>query len=287
MRLPLPALDLRPLSTADLLNRALSLYRARMGSFLAVAWPPALLSLATGLLRQFVLPPHVANSGARSQIDASTLLFLAAAVLVLTAYGLVQAATTRLVLQLSLGHEADPRGAFTAIQPRLSCFIGVELWKGWSLVWLPLVLSAALLDFLVLAENILRIAIIAAALLYGFVAYLRNSLSIPAAVLEDLPTRAAMRRSKQLAHGFLLRLLQLYLVLALLFAVSFMVRTPFFLLAYAAKAPLQHTVALVLEQLLSAAFSLLITPVASIALCLFYLDARVRRDSLTLDQLRR
>ncbi len=73
----------------------------------------------------------------------------------------------------------------------------------------------------------------------------------------------------------------------MLYGVAFAIQAPLLLFVAHVKAPTQHTFAIGLQLLLSFAVSLLLSPIASIALCLFYFDERVRREGFDIDFLLR
>ena len=75
----LPSLELRPLSTGELLDRVFFLYRARMTKFLALALAPASIGLLVGVAQQLFLPAKMrlgAGRGGASQTTGQGLLIL-------------------------------------------------------------------------------------------------------------------------------------------------------------------------------------------------------------------
>ena len=205
-------------------------------------------------------------------------------------YAIVQAATTRLVSQIYLSGTAQPGVALRAAWPRTLRYVGIELWKVWSAMWVATLLFGAVGACVAARQQalagIFRVLGLGG-LVYGVIAYLRNSLAIPASVIENLKVRAAMRRSKMLVSGRKWRIFLVYLLLMLLYLVAFAVQSPLLLLMAHAKAPLQHAVATALTLALSFAITLLLSPIASVALCLFYFDERVRREAFDIDFLLR
>ena len=290
---PLPALDLRPLSTGELLDRVFFLYRSRILLFLVIALVPACLGLVSNGAQ--LLLPHSAQVHRRGTFYATgsiaqglTLLF--SSLLVLAGYAISQAATTRLVAQLYLSGTGEPVQALRAAWPRTLHYIGIELWKAWSAMWLPLLFFVAGFAAIPLRQRMVGGVLIflgVAAMVYGAIAYLRNSLAIPAAVIENLKVRAAMRRTKHLVDGRKWRIFLLYLLLLLLYVVAGVVQSPLLLLIAHTHRAAQHAVALGLQLALAFVIALLLSPVASIALCLFYFDERVRREAFDIDFLLR
>ena len=292
----LPALELRPLSTGELLDRAFFLYRARFTWFLALALVPAGLGLLSGAVQQVLAPAATRFStsnhpaGLSPYAGVAGLALLCTSLLALAGYAVLQAATTRLVAEIYLSGSGSPATALRQAWPRTWRYILIELWKAWSAAWLFVLMLAAGLGLIASKQAVsgeVLLAFSLPAMVYGVIAYLRNSLAVPASVLEALPVRAAMRRSKVLVSGRKWRIFLLYLLLMLLYAVALGVQSPVLLYLAKARAPVQHVVAVILTLGLSFVITLLISPVASIALCLFYFDERVRREAFDIDFLLR
>jgi len=123
-----------------------------------------------------------------------------------------------------------------------------------------------------------------ASLVYGVVAYLRNSLGVPAAVVEDLRVPAAMRRSKQLSAGGKGRIFLMFLLLAALYMVAGALQTPFSLMLFVSRSG-AHAIAQGITLLITFLTTALVGPVGAIALCLFYIDERVRKEAFDIDVL--
>ena len=293
---PLPALDLRPLSTGELLDRVFFLYRSRILLFLVIALVPACLGLLSNGAQLLLPHAQVHRSGSQGALAQATsgigpsLAVLFSSLLVLAGYAISQAATTRLVTQIYLGGTGEPGKALRDAWPHTLRYIGIELWKAWSAIWLPMLFFVAGASAIALRQRILGGIVIflgVAALVFGVIAYLRNSLAIPAAVVENLKVRAAMRRTKALVDGRKGRIFLLYLLLMLLYVVAGVVQSPLLLLVAHTKAPVQHATALAIQLALAFVIAALLSPVASIALCLFYFDERVRREAFDIDFLLR
>ena len=291
---PLPTLDLRPLSTGELLDRVFFLYRARILLFLAIALVPAGLGLLSSgaqlLLTKHAFQPATHHPALTASGTGNVLLILLSSLLLIAGYAISQAATTRLVSQLYLEHTGDVREAFRAVWPHTFRYIGIELWKAWSAIWIPLLLlgaGLALVSLRLPGVGGFVIFLAFAGFIYGVIAYLRNSLAVPAAVIEGLSVRAAMRRTKGLVAGRKWRIFLFYLLLVLLYCVAIAVQSPFLVLVARTNHATQHAVALGLQLIVSFGVTLLLAPIASISLCLFYFDERVRREAFDIDFLLR
>jgi uncharacterized membrane protein len=128
----------------------------------------------------------------------------------------------------------------------------------------------------------LLVAFALGSFVYGIIAYIRNSLAIPAAVMENLTVRAAMRRSKVLVAGRKGRIFLLGLLMIALYMVAGVLQMPFALLILHSRSAEQVLVQ-VISLLVAFLCSSLIGPVAAIALCLFYIDERVRREAFDIE----
>lgn len=296
----MPSMEMRPLSTGELLDRTFFLYRSRILLFLSIALVPSAISFLGQLFGLVLLHPKTINTNISKASAAVFLQSFTASIgptlvidlLVLFGYAVCQAATMRLVSQLYLQGRGFPGRALKESLPHTLRYVGIELWKVWSAMWVPVVLSIPIIALTAGlaaagAGKVFPVAILfllfPLAAIYGLIAYIRNSLAVPASVIENLPIRAAMRRSKQLVAGRKMRIFLLFLLVALLYLVGLAVQSPLFVLVAKAKAPVQHTVAMVLTIGVSALVSMFLTPVASIALCLFYFDERVRREGFDID----
>jgi len=125
---------------------------------------------------------------------------------------------------------------------------------------------------------------IVAGVVYGVIAYLRNSLALPAAVVEGLHVRDAMRRSKNLATGSIGRIFLLLLLVYALWMVATVIQLPLVFLATRAGAAQQFVMQ---GAILAINFvvTTVVAPIAAIGLCLFYFDERVRKEGFDIEML--
>jgi hypothetical protein len=120
-------------------------------------------------------------------------------------------------------------------------------------------------------------------LVYGAIAFLRNSLGVQAAVLENLKVRAAMRRSKVLAAGAKGRIFVVFLIAWCLFIVAGMLESPLsMLIVFGAMRGERHVVAEAIMLLVNFVAHSMVVPVLMIGLSVVYFDQRVRQDGLDL-----
>jgi hypothetical protein len=117
--------------------------------------------------------------------------------------------------------------------------------------------------------------------IYGVIAYIRNSLAIPAALMENTGVRASMRRSKTLAKGTKGRIFVVLLIAFVLYMVAVAIEFP--ILVVIGKSPLgEHVLAQAAILAISFVAQTLVSPVALIGLTLVYFDQRVRHEAFDL-----
>jgi hypothetical protein len=291
-RAPLGGYELRPLSTGEILDRTFSLYRGNFWLFCGLSAGAAVFQVATSLVQILFLSS--AGKMATAQ-DAVTALVgagvsLLASLVYFAAYSVAQAATASAVLSTYLGHETSAKQALKAIGGKWLRYVAILFWQFWSAFWiftLLLIPAVALAALRVTSLTVLSGVLVFAALgslVYGFIAYIRNSLAIAASVMEGLPIRASMRRSKTLAAGNKWRI---FLLLLLLFALSLVagaMQAPF-LIVLGLHPVGRHFAARGLSLLIAFFTSSLIGPVGAIGFCLFYIDARVRKEGFDIEAL--
>jgi hypothetical protein len=292
---PVPTYDLRPLAVGEILDRVLSIYRAHFWLLVGLSAVSAGVSVGVAVLHLVFTYFSGITIGSASYSLVNAGFGLVQIGLYLIAYSLTLAATTTAVNSIYLGEPTSMGSALrTARRLWLRC-LGVAFWQGWSATWafallmVPLLLlaipgmrgpSSAIL--LVILEVLGFLAVI----VYGAIAYLRNSLAVPAAVIEDLGVRAAMRRSKNLATGRIGRIFLLLLLVYALSLVAAVIQLPmvFVLLRNPAS---QHYVAQGITLAVSFVSTSMVGPVAAIGFCLFYFDERVRREGFDIEILLR
>jgi hypothetical protein len=203
-------------------------------------------------------------------------------------YSVTHAATVSAVSSVYLGEETSIGAAFGAVRGHCLRYCLISLWQSWSGSWmfLLLIVPAILIPILGLKNlNGLVALLVAFALgsfVYGIIAYIRNSLAIPAAVMENLNVPAAMRRSKVLVAGRKGRIFLLGLLMIALYMVAGVMQMPFALLILHSRSA-EHVLVQIISLLVAFLCSSLTGPVAAIALCLFYIDERVRKEAFDIE----
>ena len=284
--------ELRPLSVGEVLDRTFSLYRQRFWLYCGLAAGAALFQTVAQLIQVIFLstPGKLANAK-----DAKTALIGVGVTIFVYlfyfgAYSVTQAATASAVLASYLGHETSVRTALKAVGGHWWRYVLILLWQFWSMMWIfmllfiPAIVLVALrvTSMVVLGGFLVMVAI--ASLVYGVIAYIRNSLAIAASVMEGMKVRKSMRRSKVLAAGNKWRIFLLLLLMFALGLVAGILQVP--ILAVIGLHPTgQHFAAQGLQMLISFLSSSLIGPVGAIGFCLFYIDARVRKEGFDIEAL--
>ncbi|AFL87324.1 hypothetical protein Terro_1003 [Terriglobus roseus DSM 18391] len=302
-----PAPLLRPLSTGEILDRTLALYRRRFWLFAGIGAVPAVVLTLSNIVRMIVaaykhLPttfsPGTAPNAVANAMGTMMLLqvyFLPATLLFLVAYAISHAATADAVGLMTRGLTPSIAESYRHVQGRWLRWSGIALRQIWSAVW-PVTIGAVILlvSIGVLARRgntlLTGIAGLVGSLLmiagsvFGILNFLRNALATPAGVSEDMGVNAAMRRSKQLAAGRKGRIFLALLLVYVLQMVAGGIQIPFVLMASTTRGA-QHVLLLAIELVVGFVATMLVTPVASIALYLIYVDERVRREGYDIEVL--
>lgn len=280
--------ELRPLTTGEILDRTFFLYRSNFWLYVGLASIAAGVSVLASVGRLTYLhfkgvavtSPEAAIAGVGFSIVGAILYF--------AAYSVTHAATVSAVSSIYLGEPTSMGKAFDAAKRHWLRYCLIALWQSWSAGWIFILMIApvgiiaglGLKNFTGLVVLLVFFAL--GSVVYGVIAYIRNSLAIPAAVMEDLEIRRAMRRSKQLVAGRKVRIFLLLLLLFALYCVAGALQFPFALLLLRSRSA-EHIAGQFISLFVAFLCSSLIGPVASIALCLFYIDERVRREAFDIE----
>lgn len=303
---PAAAPLLRPLSTGEILDRTLALYRRRFWLFAGIGSVPAVVLTLSSILRLIVAAykhlPMTLTPGARPDELAGAMgsmmvmqvYFLPATLLFLVTYAISHAATADAVSRITRGFTPSIADSYRNVQSHWLRWSGIALRQLWSAAW-PVTIGAMLL-FGSLGVAARRSPVVAglgaltgalltmAGAVLGILNFLRNALATPAGVSEDLGVNASLRRSKQLAAGHKGRIFLALLLVYVLQMVAGGIQLPFLMLAGRARGA-EHVLLLAIELVLGFVATTLVTPVASIALCLIYVDERVRREGYDIEVL--
>jgi hypothetical protein len=290
--------NLRPLTLGEILDRTAQLYRANFLLFAGIAGVYA----GVGLLLNLIILVPVSRMNAQSLADGTHLaeFFAAFGVVMLILfliYGATVAATTRAVAWLHLGEPATIRDAYTTTLPRLGRYVWLKIIVTFMIFLvalasgivfgIPVAIVGAVLGFGGGGGVIFTVLFVL--LLYAAIGFfsiwmaLRYALAIPACVMENLKARKAIRRSIQLSKGSRGRIFVLWLLVAILWIVLFLVTNGFFL-AYTVIQKHQLPIAFsVLQQFLDALVNTVVVPISAIGATLFYYDQRIRMEGFDIE----
>jgi hypothetical protein len=284
------AYALRPLSTGEVLDRTFSIYRAHFWLFAGLASLSGSFSLILNAVQLLVHHVMLLHHGFRIAALETQISTLAMTFLLLPVEAVVYAASVLALCEVYLGREITAREAVQATMGRWARYVGIALWQGWSAVWLLAMVVVPGAVLLAMSARTPAFAVIGAALVfagvagggvYGVIAYIRNSLGIPAALMEKTGVRASMRRSKTLAAGTKGRIFVVLLIAVALYMVAGAIESP--MAFFIARSPLQeHVFAQAAVLLIGFVTHTLVSPVALIGLTLVYFDQRVRLEAFDL-----
>jgi hypothetical protein len=284
------AYALRPLSTGEVLDRAFAIYRANFWLFAGLASLAGAFSLILNAIQMVVHHIVLLHSGIAFAAVATQIASGVMAILQLPVEAVVYAASVYALCEVYLGRRTTAKESLQATIGRWLRYVGIALWQGWSAVWVMLVLvvpgfllvrlGARAVGLVVVGGFIVFVGV-AGGMVYGVIAYIRNSLAIPAALMEQTGVRASMRRSKTLATDTKGRIFVVLLIAAALYMVAGAIEAPMLFLI--ARSPFQeHVIAQAAVLLIGFVAHTLVSPVALIGLTLVYFDQRVRMEAFDL-----
>ena len=250
-----------------MLDRTFFLYRRYFLLFIGIAAVPyfvILVPVLAGLIL-YGLPTH---SGPPTSVPAAAIvvivLLILVAMAVFVAFLYSAGASVFAVSEIYAGRHASIRGSFRLVRG-----------KGWIL------LGIMLLSGLIIMAGFLALII------PGIYLMCRIPLATAAAMIEDLGSSNAIRRSFFLTKDFAGRSALIYLLAASLqYGVGLMFQMPFLVLTVVT-AKQAHLMLLwtVLGQVGGLLGGILVAPVHTIGFALFYYDLRVRKEAFDLQMM--
>jgi hypothetical protein len=299
------ALDLRPLTLGELLDRAFTLYRRHFRLFVGLMAIPSLFTLTFAIASELLQGLVRSNPGALAGADAvrmmqvfigGTIAFAVMVIAYLVAYMVTLGATTVAVSELYTGREATIGAAYRRMRGQVG-----------RLMWLFILIALRLLGLFVAGGVVISVAGIgmvlgtgggAAAALTGvgmiigifammlacFVFALRYAVSVPALVLENVTAREAIRRSVSLTRGSLGRAAVLAIFATIIaYAAVFLLQGPFAIGVVMAGPGTSAAMWFSLIGAIAGTIGNAITgPIMIVALAVFYYDVRIRKEGLDL-----
>ena len=294
-------MDLRPLTLAELLDRAFSLYRRHVWMFAGIMAVPAALGFVQAALMQMPnlavrANPHMTPQQALGVMIPVFALGLLLFLFYVVAYALALGATTIAVSQIYLGRDATVRSAYGAVKHRLGRLVLVMIWATLRVggVGLGVMFVGGLLAAVVavvagrplgaaLAVLVLGCTMLTALVLVTFMGT-RYGVSVPAATLEDQPASAALARSVDLTTSNRWRVLLVILcAIVVTYATVLMLEGPFLIAQFVVGPQTWAGQLLLLAGAAAGGIGSMFTaPVMIIGLVLIYYDLRVRKEAFDL-----
>jgi hypothetical protein len=264
-------MELRPLSTGEILDRTFTLYRRNFLLFLGISAIPHVLVLVLNLVRVSLTfsslslptlrPAHAAPPAMPSLTGIAAVAVIAILVLVFSviAYLLSQGATVVAISEIYLGRSITIAESFRRVSGELLNLFGVVILNG----------LATVAGFICL-------------IIPGFYIMCRLVVCVPAALVENLGARDSLERSFTLTKDSAGRA---FVILLLYFAVAFAAAAlfawPFLIImaVVAQKDPSQMVLWLQMTQVGTFIANVLVTPILTIASAILYYDLRVRKEA--------
>jgi len=293
---------LRPMSTGEVLDRAFVLYRSHFLFFAGIGTLPALTFFVAILifkLSEKIMPGWDGNVGNTAVAG----LLIAGYVLVFSLLGLsgvamATGATIYAVSRLHLGYTTTVRESYSKVVRftgrilRLVLTVALRMVGSWLVIFVLLSGGAYLSQWFLrsklvlltpLGSEIFAIVLTGGCMLGGLIWSLRiackYSLAVPACVLENMPARQALKRSKFLAKGALFRVFLIQLLVNFVGVPIFWVlQIPGIFVAYLNQG-IPNLIMVFIGALVATAVAF---PIGAVGTCLVYYDQRVKKEAFDL-----
>jgi hypothetical protein len=294
----MPAVSLRPMNLGEVLDRTFSLYKGNFLLFFGVmAWPSVFamgFALVNTILQSVAAKPQAGVVGVYMVAGLGGGFFL----LMLAywiAYTIALGATTFAVSDVYLGNNATIWGSFRKMRGRTWRLMRLMGWIGLQLMGVVILLAIAMPMLIAATPGsvgrgvgiVLVIIMIPVLIFLPIWIMLRNSVAVPALMLENLKAREASRRSVRLMKGNLGRAFLVVLLMVLVtYTVMFIFQGPFLVAAVFMSSHGQPNYLMMgLGSVLGAVGGALAAPLLMIGLVLLYYDIRVRKEAFDLQLL--
>lgn len=292
-------IEVRPLSTGEVLDRTFRLYRARFSLFVGIATVAALIDTMGSAVQTFAMrymTQHMSNKALLGGLFG--IQFLIEFFIALVAGAVIFAAIARVVMLLHHRETAGIVGALKLVAPRWLRYVVLAI-VHWLLSAWPFIVAF----FLVIPVSLLAAGggakspeFIAAMLLWVSLMTLsipvciwlfcRYALCISVSVIEDAGILKSIKRSVMLSKGLRWRV---FLLVAIVYVLQAMIagvlNAPVFWITFAVlHSHGQMPIPAVIYQLV-VGFGLLalIFPCVAIGLTLIYIDARIRKEGFDIE----
>jgi hypothetical protein len=288
---------LRPMSTGELMDRTLVLYKKNFKLFVGIAslGPASYLLFQLLTIGSASVEARSANSINPFSAASVGVGFVSGFLIMLAGMAIAHGATVRAVAAVHLGLPIGIMEAYRSLRGRILRIIGVFVCMG-LLAFLAVVVAALVIGILIVMLRALSVVdpgrtgqIFAMFLGFGtiliiavsaMVVWVRYALAIACCVVEDLGVIKSIKRSAMLSQGSRFRIFLIYIVFVLL---AVILGAALGGLAGGVGAVIPNiTMRLILIYLASFVASLLTGPLATIGIALVYYDERVRKEAFDL-----
>ena len=288
-------MDLRPLTLAELLDRAFSTYRHHLWLFVGIMAVPAIWSITSAVamevFKALTTAPGAKPGDAPLQIALLLIGSFLFGIVYLLAYAFALGATTVAVSHLYMGRETSVGAAYRAVQPHWVRLVVLLFW-----CWLRLFLTmmgivlvggvlAAIFGMISPAFSIffMALAVVGGGGLCVFFV-VRWGVSVPAVVLENLPARSSLARSVELTSDNRGRtFLVILCALVITYATVALLQVPFIVGATLAGPGTALSMLLgIVGAVLGGIGSMFSGPIMIIGLAMMYYDLRIRKEAFDL-----
>ncbi len=292
------ALDLRPLTLGELLDRAFSIYRRHVWLFVGIMAVPSVFALASAVAIQafqWRLRPGAAPPSPEAAIPVVLGMMAAAmigALAYMVVYVLALGATTVAVSEIYVGRTATVAAAFAQVRRDIGRLLLLMLLIVLRFIGVSIAAAAVMLLFGAMAALItplltLLVTFVGMVLIFVACGYLmiRYSLAVPAAVLEGLTASASIRRSVELVDGVKWRVLLLGVCTIMVsYAGLALMQGPFLIAAMMAGFDSPAAFWLQMSGAVAGTVGQAFTgPIMIVGLVLQYYDARIRNEAFDID----
>jgi hypothetical protein len=304
----------RPATLGEILDRTAQLYRRNFWLFAGVAALPigtifAISAVAVAVFAAAAAAFRTANYAGNMANPAAIVVVVLIVLIAVPIYivaavfsyaGLVQAAAST-----NRGEKITIRGAFRSVRPWFWRYLWFIILQSIVVALAPTVIAGGAVGALFYGEHITG-GNLATAPMFGFLIFvvvfaaivaviwlaLGYSLGLPVCVLEEKPAWESLQRAWKLSQGTRGRIfVMILLVIALAIAASMLAAIPTLIIvavitaigngaAYSATALVAAEIVRVVADF---ALQVLLAPISSIAIVLFYYDQRVRKEGFDIE----
>lgn len=294
------ALDLRPLTLPELLDRSFSTYRRHVWLFVGIMAVPAVVALTYAVAMQLFqfsagrIQPTMTPEQVLWRLVPAMLAAAGFFVVYIVVYAFALGATTVAVARVYTDQPVTVIETYQAMRSQGFQLLLTMIWAGLRvmLVGIGAFMLAATVAFVAsFISRILGVLVIVPAVLGAFAAFvyfsLRYGVAVPAAVLENLGPNGALRRSVELTEEYRGRIFLIMLCsVVITYATMALLQMPF--LVGAMLAGPRTITGLVLNMagiVLGTVGSTFTGPIMVIGLALAYYDLRIRKEAFDLQMM--